>query len=183
MTDPLAQAELFQLENGQAWYRKSPDGLYRYVLGRRWGEGPMLGYCGLNPSIAALLEDPTSRRFRSFGQREGCGAYEACNVDAWIATEPADLRRAAAAGQDVTGPENDQALLALAGRALRIVLCWGGGGRHRLARVRAVLELLEGTGVPLVCFGYTEEGHPRHPLYLPKTEPLRTFERLGDLAP
>lgn len=158
-------ADLFQRE--ESWARFSPCGRYRYTLGRRWSDGPLLGFVGMNPSTAAAdREDATSRRFRSFAMREGCGAYETVNLDAMVATDPGEIRRGAAAGMDVTGPENDTAILDLAKRAIGIVLCWGTGGAHRRERAGHVAHLLGLAGVPLVCLGYTDGGHPRHPLYV-----------------
>lgn len=42
-----------------AWAELSADRSYRYELGRRWGEGPLLPWIMLNPSTAdALKDDP-----------------------------------------------------------------------------------------------------------------------------
>lgn len=167
----------------QSWARLSPCGLWRYTLGRRWGSGPMMGYVGLNPSTAnASVEDRTSGRFRGFAIREGCGSYETVNLDALIETRPKNLIAKSQAGVDVTGVFNDEVIRSLASSAQRVVVCWGGGGHARLARAREVLAILEEAAAELWCFGYTSDGHPLHPLYLPNTKPLLRFERKGELA-
>lgn len=47
----------------------SPDGRYRYLLERRWGNGPAIVWVMLNPSMAdATVDDPTIRRVVSFSR-------------------------------------------------------------------------------------------------------------------
>lgn len=159
-----------------SWADFSPCGRYRYTLGRRWSDGPLMGWIGMNPSVAGVdREDATSRRFRSFAEREGFGAYEAVNLDALVATDPGELRRSARQGLDVTGPGCDQALVSLAKRARVLVACWGTGGDHRPDRVKAVLALVRDAGASLMCLGMTNGGHPRHPLYIRADKALEPF--------
>jgi hypothetical protein len=69
--------------------------LFRYPLGRRWGDGAALAFILLNPSTAdETREDATVRRCIGLAQRLGFGALEVVNLYACVATDPADLRRA-----------------------------------------------------------------------------------------
>ena len=82
------------------------------------------------------------------------------NLFAFRATGPADTR----AALDPIGPDNDKTLTDLAARASKIVAAWGTHGAH-LGRDKQVLALLP----DLYCLRQTKQGHPAHPLYLPKT--------------
>jgi hypothetical protein len=62
----------------------------------------------------------------------------------------------------------------MADRASVIIVGWGAHGGF-MGRDAAVRELLKGHG--LGCLGVTKDGHPRHPLYLPKTAPLTIYPR------
>lgn len=164
------------------------DGPYRYTLGRRWADGPLLGWVCLNPSKAtADTEDATSRRLRGFAEREGFGAYEVVNLDAYRATDPKALRDAEARGADVTGPLNSIEIADLVDRCQLLVLAWGGHGHRRLVRVKRVLKLVVGhtstaDSPGVVCLGYTKAGHPRHPLMVPSAQPFEPFEHRGEIA-
>ena len=53
----------------------------------------------------------------------------------------------------------------------KIVAAWGAGGKFQ-ARADTVARLFAGR--ELWCLGTTQDGHPRHPLYVPGEQP---FER------
>ena len=73
----------------------SRDRRYRYRLGRRWGDGAAVCFVLLNPSTAdETREDPTVRRCIGFAGSLGYGALEVVNLYAYVATDPAELRRA-----------------------------------------------------------------------------------------
>ena len=150
----------------------SPDGRYRYLLGRRWSSGPRATFIMLNPSTAdAAQDDPTIRRCIGFARGWGLGAMQVVNLYALRATDPAALWRA----QDPVGPYNDAILAAcaLAHQDAPLVAAWGANARHD--RVAAVLRL---PGMDrLTTLGVTKAGHPRHPLYLPATAVLRPWPR------
>lgn len=138
----------------------------RAPLGRR----PPLGWVLLNPSTAdAELDDPTIRRVVAFTRAAGYDAALVGNLDALRATDPAELAR----HPDPTGPDNDTALdelVALAGGA--VVAAWGAAADpHRVAAVLAGPL----AGVRLRCLGVTAGGQPRHPLYVPATQPLIAY--------
>jgi hypothetical protein len=73
------------------------------------------------------------------------------------------------ADPDPVGPGNDAALLEAAGRCERIVAAWGAGGDFQ-GRATAVAKLFAGR--ELWCLGTTQDGQPRHPLYVAGNAPL-----------
>lgn len=180
----LVTAELFPdpspaaapVVEATAWV--SDDGRHRFYLSRKWGPGPSAVFVMLNPSTADGTEDdPTVRRCLGFARRLGCTSLEVVNLFAWRATDPADVVKAQAAGEDITGGEPADVMLRLAAteaheRGGAVIAAWGAGPaglRSAMAqRIPAVLELI---GRPW-CLGTTRSGQPRHPLYLPATAPL-----------
>jgi hypothetical protein len=121
----------------------SPCRSWRYSLSRRWDD------------------DPTIRRCISFAQRWGLGGLVMTNIFAFRSTDPSRLARIAE--PHAIGPENDETLRSVAKMAGKVVAAWGVHGTL-YGRERAVLSLLD--DVPLLCFGTTKNGHPRHPLYI-----------------
>ena len=151
--------------------RLSPCRRYRYSLWRTWrGLLPeAAGYAmfvGLNPSTAdETNDDPTIRKCIAFAQAWGYEGLCMTNLFAFRATEPARMM----AADDPVGPENDRTLVALAATAGVVVAAWGVSGafRGRHNQVRSMLPRLH-------YLRLTKDGHPGHPLYLPKT--LRPVE-------
>lgn len=140
----------------------SPCRTYRYTLWREWigGEGYAM-FVGLNPSTAdETQDDPTIRRCIAFAKAWGYSGLCMTNLFAYRATLPENMKAAA----DPVGPENDAHLMAMADSAGVIVAAWGVHGAHQ-GRDAAVLRLLP----DLYCLALTKDGHPGHPLYLPKT--------------
>ena len=156
----------------------SACGRYRYLLTRQVGPGLRTAvFVMLNPSTAdATNDDPTIRRCIGFAQRWGCVRLAVLNLFAFRATDPADLKRA----EEPIGPENrawfERTLID--DLAIGPVVCgWGVHGEHRGQEV-AVLGWLQAFGVRPVALGVTKDGHPRHPLYLPKgVEPVTFIGR------
>lgn len=140
----------------------SPCRTYRYDLWRTWigGEGYAM-FVGLNPSTAdETQDDPTIRRCIAFAKSWGYAGLCMTNLFAFRATDPEDMKRAA----DPVGPQNDLVLKERAGRAGVVVAAWGVHGtyKNRAWAVRMALPQLH-------CLRLTKDGHPGHPLYLPKT--------------
>ena len=149
----------------------SPCGLYRYTLGRRWGNGDLSCWLMLNPSTAdESQDDPTIRRCIGFSKAWGYGGLTVVNIFAFRATDPDDMRKA----DDPVGPGNDAAIVEAAGRAAVVVAAWGVHGTFR-ERGRNVARLLRDNGVTLQCLGTTKDGHPKHPLYVAAATPLASF--------
>lgn len=166
-------ASLF--DDAASWATVSEDGLYRYDLGRRWTDGPLLGYVMCNPSTADdVIDDPTIRRCIGFAKREGLAGIVVRNLWAYRATIPFDVLAAWRAGVDIVGPENDGWLADLGGEGARfqvprVVAAWGAltaFGRSRPVRdlIDARIHLVERTiGGRLVRFdtrGHTLAPHP-----------------------
>ncbi len=140
----------------------SKCGRYRYRLEREVGERSSRSvlFVMLNPSTAdAEIDDPTIRRCASFVRSWGYGRLVVVNLFAFRATDPRALRTA----KDPVGPRNDSFVVGEARKAARIVAAWGTGGKY-LDRDRVAMGLLADGGVE--CLGTTDEGFPRHPLYL-----------------
>jgi hypothetical protein len=147
----------------------SPDRRHRYSLVHRWN--PLFGdrlilWIGLNPSTADEQQlDPTLTRIRSFSQREGFDGFWMANLFGLRTPYPKEMM----ADPDPVGPGNDAALLEAADRCERIVAAWGAGGDFQ-GRATAVAKLLSGR--ELWCLGTTQDGQPRHPLYVAGNAPL-----------
>ena len=148
---------------------------YRYILSRElWNlltasTGRRLLFCLLNPSTAtAARDDPTSRRIRHFGRREGGTLARLINLYAAISTDPKALRWLA----DPVGPDNDAVIVREAAAADLVIAGWGRLAR-KTDRTRAahVLELLRRYGDVHRLGPPTDDGQPRHPLYLPNEGP------------
>ena len=163
----------------------SEDGNYRWWLQRRWEKGPRcLVFVGLNPSTAnACYDDPTLKRILGFAKCWNYNQLIVINLFAKISTSPLNLLSQI----DPIGTECDSAILCWANRwaSLSTWDLWFGWGCSRCIRRRdfKVLELLrncflrrskEASG-PL-CIGVTKTGHPKHPLYMPKTMYLKPFK-------
>ena len=141
----------------------SPCEHYRYLLTRVWDPaGSKALFVMLNPSTATELQnDPTVERCERRARALGYGAFRVTNIFAWRATDPQDMRRAA----DPVGPLNDAAL-ALAAEWADMVLCaWGTHGAH-LGRGAKVAAMLRQYGKRLHHLGLSQQGHPKHPLYI-----------------
>jgi hypothetical protein len=156
----------------------SSCGRYRYLLTRRFGpQDRTATFIMLNPSTAdAVTDDPTIRRCIGFARRWRCGRLVVLNLFARRATDPASMKRA----EDPVGPENQTWF----DRTFRdghdepVVCAWGIHGRH-MEQDLAVVGWLESYGVKLLALGSTREGHPRHPLYLPRNAELVPFSGRG----
>lgn len=140
---------------------------YRYQLWRIWKtdwRAPPCLFIMLNPSTAdEVKNDPTVERCERYARHWGHGALVVCNIFAYRATDPRDMK----AQDDPIGPENNWEILraarANADRNGRIVVAWGTHGSY-LYRGKAVLELL--SDYTLHALKVTKDGHPGHPLYL-----------------
>ncbi len=145
----------------------SPCRTYRYELWREWlgGTGYVV-FVGLNPSTADETEDdPTIRRCIGYAKAWGYGALCMTNLFAYCTRWPQVMK----AAPDPVGPENNKRLLTAAADAAVVVAAWGTEGTHlgRDAEVRALLPNLH-------FLRLTKNGHPAHPLYLPKAlQPVR----------
>jgi len=144
---------------------------FRYSLTRVWHrEGENILFVMLNPSTATELQnDPTVERCERRARALGFGSFEVCNIFAWRATDPKEMRAQA----DPVGPRNDEFILEAAKRADAIVCAWGAHGEHR-GRGDEVERILRRSGQELKHLGLTKAGHPKHPLYIGyRVQPMR----------
>jgi hypothetical protein len=141
----------------------SEDRRYRYTLFRRWEKGPVVAFIGLNPSTAdETADDPTIRRCTDFSERWLCGGMVMLNIFAFRATDPEEMMLAG----DPVGPYNDVNILAALSSCKMAICCWGNHGTH-LHRASQMKKLLSDLFIPIKQLGpLTNEGQPRHPLYL-----------------
>ena len=136
---------------------------FRYTLTRVWDEtqGRVL-FIMLNPSTATEIQnDPTVERCERRARAMGFGGFRVCNIFAYRATDPRDMR----AALDPVGPLNDDAIRNAVPWADQVVCAWGTHGAH-LDRGPAVEALLRETKAPLYHLGLSQAGHPKHPLYI-----------------
>lgn len=146
-----------------AWF--SSEGTYRYALWRVWGEGRRrLVVVGFNPSIAnETKDDPTIRRCIGFAKREMCDGLVMLNLFAMVSTHPGSIY-AQKSSRDVIGnPANDEAINRYGwGDEVVILAAWGTNAWAFPERVAAVTRMLPAMN----CLGLTNDGSPRHPLYV-----------------
>jgi hypothetical protein len=92
------------------------------------------------------------------------------NLFAARSTNPNELFRI----DDKVGPFNDAFIQIACSMAPRVVCAWG---THDLAytRYRRALDIMQACGALPVCLGRTTSGLPRHPLYVPKVQPLEHY--------
>lgn len=94
-------------------------------------------------------------------QAAGYSAVFVANIFALRSTDPRGLY----SHPDPVGPDNDAAIIELAGQADLVVCGWGNHGVLN-ERSRHVLALLRSTGVTPHCLRMTGAGQPGHPLYI-----------------
>jgi hypothetical protein len=150
----------------------SECGDYRYQLGRTWGDGPIVTFIMLNPSIAsAELDDPTIRRCFSFAQREGAGGISVVNLFAFRATKPTNMMTAL----DPIGPENDEYIQRWVGSEIgssRLVIAGWGASPFAAKRFKQICERGVLNPESWKCLEKTKSGAPKHPLYIRGDAPL-----------
>lgn len=162
------------LEHGvQSSALYSPCETYRYALTRVWNEdGKKLLYIMLNPSTATELKnDPTIERCERRARMLGFGSFCACNLFAYRATNPKELKKA----KEPIGPDNLAQIMIYARRADTILCAWGTHGAH-LDMGQTITQLLREEGFELYHLGLSKSGHPRHPLYIGYNTPLQIWD-------
>ena len=166
---------------GEAIFSPEPEPVYRYWLSRQWEPKPdrTAVFAMLNPSTAdAQKLDPTVRRCLGFARLWGCGQLIVVNVFALRATDPRTLGLV----RDPIGPHNEHYIRAAAAIASRpqanwtgatgVICAWGVSGKFAGAKHanhgQAVIDWIKGAGAHTYALATTKQGHPRHPLYLPR---------------
>ena len=136
---------------------------FRYTLTRVWDrDGKRALFIMLNPSTATEVQnDPTVERCERRARTMGFGAFRVCNIFAYRATDPRDMR----AAPDPVGPLNDEAIRMSVTWADQTICAWGTHGAH-VERGPAVERMLREMGTSLFHLGLSKAGHPKHPLYI-----------------
>jgi hypothetical protein len=171
--------------------RLSGCGVYRYSLWREWrgthdpknwrwwggkdGAGADLGepktclFVMLNPSTAdGEKDDATIRRCVGFAKAWKFERLEVVNLFAFRATKPRDVLAFQNQRGDIIGWENST-LVARAAREAGMIVCAWGANVNNLDPMRDHVETVRGWlgDRPHYALGFTKDGHPRHPLYVP----------------
>jgi hypothetical protein len=150
----------------------SSDLTRRYLLTRRWDDGPLMAWVILNPSTAdAGTDDATIvrcvRRARDLG---AFGGIAVVNLFSLRATDPRELRSC----PDPVGPANDPFIVRTCRTAVLVVVAWGAHGAD-LRRGGEVTALLARSGIQPFCLGVTVSGQPRHPGRMAYAAALKPF--------
>ena len=154
---------------------------YRYILGTR-GANPLI-CIGINPSTArpdAL--DNTLKSVERIALGNGFDSFTMFNVYAQRATNPDDMEREL---NEHLHTENMKAFDYVLSQSENPVV-WAAWGsiiekRKYLPHcVRDMIEIGRKHNARWVCAGkISKKGHPHHPLYLRKDEPVRDFDIVG----
>lgn len=151
----------------------SPCGTFRYRLDRLVQERRLVAaFFGVNSSTAGPIEeDQTTLKWRGFSLRNAFGRYIAANPFAYRSK---DVRKLATV-TDPVGPDNERYLDEIIAEADVLIPCWG--NRDKVPRqlrhhFDALLAKLIASGKPILTFGLTNGGDPKHPLMLGYDTPL-----------
>lgn len=161
----------------------SACGLYRYRLEREvQPEGRVFAYFGINPSTADAIEnDATVRKWIGFSLRNDCRRFIVGNVFGFRSKEV--KRLAAHTVESAQGPEWTMHVDQIIADADVLVPCWGAYGkipRHLRGTFDDVLARLLASGKPVLHFGVTACGQPKHPQMLAYATPLTPWSKAHD---
>lgn len=158
---------------------------YRYVLGTK-GSDPLI-CIGINPSTAQPENlDNTLKSVQRIALANGFDSFTMFNVYAQRATNPDDMEQELNAHLH---SENMKAFDFVLSRSKNptVWAAWGAiieKRRYLPHCVRDMIDIGKAHNARWVCAGkISKKGHPHHPLYLRKDEPVRDFdiERYIDL--
>jgi hypothetical protein len=147
----------------------SVDRSRRYRLARIWGSGPIATVIALNPSTADdHHDDPTNRRLIALLAGHGLAGYWLVNLLPDAQTDPRKIQ-----WKNRRLSHRNRAYIEEAIQASEyVILAWGALG-SRLVFRQQIIEMAEEPW----CFGLTQGGEPRHPLYLPRSTLLRRYNK------
>lgn len=150
----------------------SECGKYRYQLTRHVGAGSFTyAFFGINPSTAdAMTDDQTVRKWRGYCERNHVGRFLVGNVFSYRAT---DVRELATTTHCLFGEDHWRIQDHIIRSADALVPCWGSQKKvpdHLRPWINGLFDRLCDQnyrhGTPLLCFGKTKDGDPKHPLTL-----------------
>lgn len=157
----------------------SDCGKYRYSLIRVWDyKKPTVLFIMLNPSTAdAEKDDPTIRRCIGFAKDWGYGGLYVVNLFALRSTNPKELLTA----PFVVGIENEKWIRRMSCLAHLVVCAWGNSSivNQLQKRLDSTWKPLSWINKPLHYLQLSNDGTPKHPLYLPKNLTPKPYEVLG----
>ncbi len=159
---------------------------YRYILGTR-GENPLI-CIGVNPSTAEPDHlDNTLKSVQRIAAGNGFDSFIMFNVYAQRATRPDDMDRTMNAELHTANMAAFRYILSHVGEGVRpaVWAAWGAVIEKRPylpACVRDMVAVGEDYGARWLRAGKCSvKGHPHHPLYLRKDEPVCDFDVLAYL--
>ena len=135
----------------------------------------MVAFFGINASTAdGVKEDQTTRKWNGFSQLNGFGRYIVGNPFDYIATDVNDL--ASFMSPEIPrSRQNNRYLRQIIDEAEILIPCWGNLAKIP-KRLRPVVDQLKrdifSAGKPVLIFGLTQAGDPKHPLMLPYSTKL-----------
>lgn len=126
----------------------------------------------LNPSTAdEERNDPTINALLQFAEIWRYSEIKVVNLYALRATDPKDLFKE----RDRVGLDNDTFIRDTALMCGDVLLACGNDAEH--SRLLSVLRLLQTLScIRVMCLGITKKGYPRHPLYVKRSTPLKTYD-------
>lgn len=148
----------------------STDQKFRFSLERIWTTNePLVLFIMLNPSTANHLEDdPTIRRCMGFARSWGYGGLLVGNLFAFRTKDPKKLKEAGFP----EGQGNQNVVRGLAKRSEIVVCAWGNDQGSINDH-----SWLFGLGRNLHYLELSQNGVPKHPLYLKKELKLILYEK------
>jgi len=154
---------------------------YRYILGTR-GVNPLI-CIGINPSTAEPGNlDNTLKSVQRIAAGNGFDSFIMFNVYAQRATRPDDMDRELNAALHRANMDAFRYILSHVGEGNRpaVWAAWGAIIEKRAylpGCVREMVSIGETYHARWLCAGKCSvKGHPHHPLYLRKDEPVRDFD-------
>jgi hypothetical protein len=163
-------------EMSKNWIYDHDEPKARYSLGQT-GKNPLIGI-GVNPSTAVPGNlDPTVAGVARFAAEQGYDGWIMLNVYPQRATNPNNMHKRF---QKQFHQKNMEAVERLVHKPLDVWCAWGTliEKRPYLNRcMQEMYEILENAGCSYYRRGaISKAGHPHHPLYLRKTEPMVPFD-------
>ena len=151
---------------------------YRYILGTR-GENPLI-CIGINPSTAQPGDlDNTLKSVERIALRNGFDSFIMFNVYAQRATDPDAMEKTCNKALHRENLEAFRYVLSISENPA-VWAAWGTIIEKREYLPQCLQDMLavgKEYGANWYCAGRTsKKGHPHHPLYLRKDEPIRPFD-------
>lgn len=143
-------------------------------------QGIVVALFGVNPSTAdATVNDHTIAKDIGFAKVNGWRKIIKANAFGYRSTDVRALGKVAAP----IGPDNERHIRQIIAEADVLVPCWGDRGKlpkHLRPYLDALASTLLASGKPVMHFGLTSGGDPRHPLMLAYSTPLQPWKPQHD---